>query len=919
MRSGSCGAMRRWALILLWCALGSLAHSGEIYERDGKTVIRIVVDRLPDPTNTATFNRAEAAAVSAFIEQFPQIFAERYRDQYRANPEKYGRFDWDHVEVEPVRFSGITVEGVETDLLAIAGGMPPDVLYVNFRKSDNYIRNGFLYPLDKSEDGYVSGMSDAALAQRVNPKIWPVIRCKGPAGEKHVWALPYGGALGKVLLYRKDLFDLNGVPYPDKEWTWDDMLAACRKLTDPAKGTYGLLLTRAKDESWWWVTFLWSAGGEAMVYDEASDQWRCAFDSDEAAVALDFYTRLSTEKWTGADGKLHRGYSTKDAADLGSKWERGEIGMRFDYVDGKLFSRINPEVVGMCPVPKGPTGIRGAELNSRMMGLFSRIEHPAVRDAAWEYIRFFESEEALQIKTRIMVEGGLGKYFNPELLERFGYKEFSRLSPKGWAENFRIAIETGKPEPYGRNSNVIYDVMTRPIHLAEQLALNDELPEDPDARLAVMKGLLEQWNARANEIMIGAVPPKERSKRRAAALFALLLIAVAFGFAFRRVMRAFQPPEAPGVAQLKWGFRKYAWAYVLLLPAALTILVWQYAPLAYGSGMAFFDYKLLGDSAWTGLDNFGDVLFDGEWWRAVWNAVRYSFLVMALTFLPPIALAILLQEAPYGRLIFRTIYYLPAVITGLVTALLWKQFYEPSESGALNSIVLQIPAIGYLIIGAMLLGIALMFARRLWRHELRGASLGFAVAGLLLLYTALRITAPIFLHSGETLFEALPHWPGRLFECMPEPLRWLGNPETSMLACVMPMVWAGMGPGCLIYLAALKGIPDEIYESADIDGGTFIDKIIFIVFPMLKALILINFIGAFIGSVYAATGHILVMTGGAANTEVAGLHIWYQAFTHLRFGPATAMAWLLGFMLIGFTMNQLRILSRVEFKTTGEK
>ena len=133
------------------------------------------------------------------------------------------------------------------------------------------------------------------------------------------------------------------------------------------------------------------------------------------------------------------------------------------------------------------------------------------------------------------------------------------------------------------------------------------------------------------------------------------------------------------------------------------------------------------------------------------------------------------------------------------------------------------------------------------------------------------------------------------------------------------MVWAGMGPGCLIYLAALKGIPDDYYEAADIDGASFIDKILFVVFPMLKALILINFVGAFIGSWYAAAGNILLMTGGGGNTEVADLHIWYKAYTYLKFGPATAMAWMLGFMLIGFTVHQLQILSRVEFRTATKK
>jgi hypothetical protein len=58
---------------------------------------------------------------------------------------------------------------------------------------------------------------------------------------------------------------------------------------------------------------------------------------------------------------------------------------------------------------------------------------------------------------------------------------------------------------------------------------------------------------------------------------------------------------------------------------------------------------------------------------------------------------------------------------------------------------------------------------------------------------------------------------------------------------------------------------------------------------------------------------------GIAGTEVVGLHIWKKAFTFLKFGPATAMAWVLGFMLIGFTVNQLKMLSRLEFKAAGSK
>lgn len=876
------------------------------------TLITVSVWHLPDPTHTDAATRADAAAVRRFTQRFPAIFAERYRDRYRADPATYGRFDWDRVQVRLQRFSGIQVEGVESDLLAIAGGVAPDVLYVNFRKSDTYIQQGFLYPLDRPEDGYLSAMDEEELAFRIHEKIWPVIRRPGPGGRTQVWAMPYGGALGKVLLFRRDRFDEAGLDYPDKYWTWEDLIHAARLLTDPAEDRYGIGLVRARDEAFHWMTFLWSAGGEVMSYHPETGEWSIDFDSREAAVALDFYTRLSTEPWIDADGRRRYGYAYKDPGHLHIKWERGEIAMQFAYIDEKLFSTINPDVVGMVPVPLGPTGIRAAELNSRMMGLFSQIRHPAVRDAAWEFIRFYDSLEANEIKTRIMVEGGLGPFINPGILERFGFGDVGRLSPRGWAETFEISIATGKPEPYGRHSNIAYMLMTPPIHAAEQMALNNQLPTDEEERLAVMQQLLRRAADRARLEMLGELSDEQLRRRRATAALLLSVILVVFTWVFRHIIATFTPSAVSGATQSRWGFRRYAPAYLLLVPAVGTILIWQYIPLLRGSVMAFQDYRLLGGSEWVWLDNFGNVLWSRDWWQAVWNAMRYSLLVIGLTFLPPIVLAILLQEIPYGRIVFRTIFYLPAVITGLVVILLWKSFYVPSEAGALNAVLMRIPALAFVLAGVVLFGVAFSFYRRLWFHDHRFGAILFLAAGLIAFYTCVALAQPML-----TALE-VPFWQ-RLLLTLPEPYRWLQNPNTAMLACVIPLVWAGMGPNCLIYLAALKGIADDYYEAADIDGATFVDKILFIVFPILKPLIIINFVGVFIASWYGATDNILAMTGGAANTEVAGLHIFYQAFVFLQFGPATAMAWLLGLMLIGFTVYQLRILSRLEFRTTGDK
>jgi len=132
---------------------------------------------------------------------------------------------------------------------------------------------------------------------------------------------------------------------------------------------------------------------------------------------------------------------------------------------------------------------------------------------------------------------------------------------------------------------------------------------------------------------------------------------------------------------------------------------------------------------------------------------------------------------------------------------------------------------------------------------------------------------------------------------------------------VIPGIWAGAGPGCLIYLAALKTIPQEQFEASEIDGAGFWQKTIHLVIPELKALIFINFIGAVIAAFHGAS-NILIMTGGGPNgvTEVMSLKIFFESFTRLRFGPATAMAWILGSLLVGLTIIQLKRLSNLEFK-----
>jgi multiple sugar transport system permease protein len=770
--------------------------------------VRIKVTEMivPRDDNMGIAGQAERAVLKGFQDKFPWI--------------------------DVTRFGGIAIgnAGMETGpLMAIAAGIAPHVLYVNFRKSNSYIMQGFLSPLDE----YLKRMRPGELRDMVVPSVEPVLHREGPGGGVHWWALPISNHV-ITLYYRKDLFHAAGLDPSRPPRTWDELLAYARKLTNPEKGIYGMGFSGGPSASWNFYTFLVSAGARA-VEPAGGGKWRAAFNTPGAVEAVYFYTRIIQQEFAGK-GRIVNGASLRDI-DIYTYWDQGKVAMFEGYLEDKLISTVNPELIGIAPVTTAPGGGMGSEINSRCVGMYAGIKDPRERDAAWEFMRFWAGPEAKRIRIKVYIENGFGQFVNPLDLRKLGFTEYLKRVPKGWEESYRKAMSHGVPEPYGKNCDLVYWYLTKPLDHALVENLGNAPPDRARKRI---KELLDTAVADTNERMIGEVPPARMRIRRLVALAAAISVVVSFFFAFRTIMRAFTPEGA----KKEWGFRKYAVAYLILLPAVGLMAVWQYLPTIRGAAIAFMDYRIMGDSTWTGLDNFANVLFDNVFWSTLGHSLWYAALSLGLGFAAPIALAILLHEVPRGKIFFRIVFYLPAVVSGLVIIFLWKSFYDPSENGLLNRIL------------------------------------------------------------------GLAHIP---------PQGWLTNPKLAMLSVILPLVWASLGPGSLLYLAALKTIPEELYEAAEIDGAGVWRKLWNVTIPTIRPLVIISFVGAFIGA-FRASDFILAMTGGgpADSTTVLELQIFYDAFLYLRFGPATAMAWLLGFMLLGFTVYQMKRLSNMQFKSVAD-
>ncbi len=355
------------------------------------------------------------------------------------------------LELHPhIRLESATSLRIEGDVMDAA----PDV-GVRLSEIDvENIRRGFLAPLDE----FMAELSDEEIADRIPLTILPVVRRKGQDGETRYWMMPYQ-TLAAALFYRRDLFAAAGLDPERAPRDWDELVAFARQLAHPGKGRFALAFPTGTQSAYGIFSYLSSAGANIVEQDE-NGEWRAAFDSEEAVEAFAFVDSLQRARVVkdGREGPLaYRG------ADVGVRWENGQIAMIFSYLGSGELTGVNPQLIGVAPGPRGPGGVSSAEVNARMYGIFAGQRDPAIRRAAWEYIKFMSGPEARRVFTESMVEQGAWRMLSPSWLREFGYDHLARLAPAGLEEAFQAALASGTPEPYGKNCQYVYAFLTRPL------------------------------------------------------------------------------------------------------------------------------------------------------------------------------------------------------------------------------------------------------------------------------------------------------------------------------------------------------------------------------------------------------------------------------------------------------------------------
>lgn len=140
-------------------------------------------------------------------------------------------------------------------------------------------------------------------------------------------------------------------------------------------------------------------------------------------------------------------------------------------------------------------------------------------------------------------------------------------------------------------------------------------------------------------------------------------------------------------------------------------------------------------------------------------------------------------------------------------------------------------------------------------------------------------------------------------------VNWLGDPRYALSTISLIEMWQ-FGSSMVLFLAALKQVPADLYEAASIDGARKPRVFFSITLPMISSVLFFNVIMQTINAMQNFTGAFVVTKGGPVkSTYLMGIKLYEDAFSRFSMGYASAQSWVMFAMILVFTV--------VLFRTSG--
>lgn len=142
-------------------------------------------------------------------------------------------------------------------------------------------------------------------------------------------------------------------------------------------------------------------------------------------------------------------------------------------------------------------------------------------------------------------------------------------------------------------------------------------------------------------------------------------------------------------------------------------------------------------------------------------------------------------------------------------------------------------------------------------------------------------------------------------------VQWLTDPKWALLSISVMTIWMNSGFNFIVLLSGLQGIPEDMYDSAKVDGAGPVRTFVRIILPLLSPVVFFLTVVSLIGA-FQAFGqmHILTKGGPAGSTEVLVYSIYKEAFVNYQFGTGSAMAIVLFVLIMILTLIQFTLVEK---------
>ncbi|HEY3415067.1 MAG TPA: extracellular solute-binding protein [Armatimonadota bacterium] len=756
----------------------------------------------------------------------------------------------------------------------IAGGDAPDV--VNIGAGENF----YHYKAANVMRDLTPLMSPQDLAD-IERDFYPVARNAMMEGGKY-YALPWN-LIPFITFYNKRVFDRFGVPYPSDKWTWADYEAAAKKMTVDENGdgypdVFGTNFAQWQDGYYTWI---YQNGGRVV----SKDGKRITFDDPKVVETIAFLHRMSRiENLIPNDKNRPKAVGGQGLFSMDKQGMLGPTGSFYiPQFRGEDFKNVEWDI---APTPMGPTGKRASVVATSGFGVTTQSRHPKEAYELVKYLSSHEGQAALAISA----------LFVPA--RKSVATDMKLMNPTGVPQHMEAvldAVEKGYafvPPWTGRRWGDFQDYLNTEI--GDYLFSNAN-PGDTPAKVA--KRIADKGNViLAEEAAERAGTPLPTGPIAKVAMAIGALIIIAWGF---KVVSEARKSRIQGAEQV--------YGYLSIAPWLIGFIVFAAGPILFSMLLSLCRWSNLSppsQARFIGLDNFAYLLSgkDDAFLTSLTVTAKYTIWAVPLGLTAGLILALFMNSSIRGINWYRTIFYLPAILPGIATTMLWKMMFV--QNGLLNwalspvwpwlPLVLRLVGLAVLVGAALLVWSAISaarddpgYGRRHWRSFTNLATAGVvAVAGWFLFQAgSLQVAG-----SRVTDFHKMPDW--------------LGDPRFTIPAILIMGLW-GAGGGMMIYLAGLQNVPTELYNAAEVDGAGGWHKFRHVTLPMLSPVLFFNLVMGIIGT-FQVFGSAFVLFGSEGGPKHSalfyGLYLYRKAFEQFDIGLGAALAWILFVIILAFTL-----------------